>query len=92
MPENSIEEYTLIWVVKTHIIACGVIKTLPNNHSSHVGYDTRPLVYDTRPVDLENSYWNRMEQKSARIVLFHLLMLVGPNRSQHFGRSLKRQI
>ena len=49
-------EYTLIWVGKTQITACGVIKTTPNIHPSHVGWDTRPPVWDPRPVDLENSY------------------------------------
>ena len=35
---KSIGEYTHIWSGKnTHIIACGVIKTTPNNHPSHVG-------------------------------------------------------
>ena len=52
--------------VKTHITACGVIKTTPNNLPNHVGCDTRPLVCDTRPVDLENLYWINMEKKPGR--------------------------
>ena len=55
------------WVVKTHIIACGVIKTTLNNHPSHVGWDTRPQFRDTRPVDLENSYWINI---AKNIVIF----------------------
>ena len=59
--------------VKTHIIACGVIKTTPNNYTSHVGCDTSAEVCNTGAVDLENWYWNSMEPKSPSIPSFHLL-------------------
>ena len=42
-------------MVKTHLAACGVIKTTPNNHQSHVGWDTSAQDWDTSAVDLENS-------------------------------------
>ena len=40
-------------MVKTHITACGVDKTIPNNHPSHVSCDNRPQACDTGPFDLE---------------------------------------
>ena len=40
--------------------ACGVVKTISNNHPSHAGCDTRPQACDTGPVDLEKSYWINM--------------------------------
>ena len=56
MPEIAWEIYTDRGAVKTHITACGVIKTTSNNHPGHVGWDTKPPVWDTRPVDLEKTY------------------------------------
>ena len=43
-------------MVKTHMDACGVIKTTPNNLPSHVGCDTGAQDCDTGAVDHENSY------------------------------------
>ena len=51
---------------KPHIIA--------NNNPSHVVYDTRPQLHDTRPVDLENSYWKSMESSLPSILLLPLLV------------------
>ena len=62
-------------MVKTHMAACGVIKTTPNNHQSHVGYDTKPHVHDTRPVDLENLHWNSTGDLLPRTVTIPLLLL-----------------
>ena len=59
------------------MVACGVIKTTSNNHQSHVGYDTRPHVHDTRPVDLEKTCWNSMEADCFRKVVYILLMVHG---------------
>ena len=63
MPEIASGNILIYGAVKTHIIACGVIKTTPNNHPSHVGYDTETHKHDTGPVDLENSYWNNTDRK-----------------------------
>ena len=38
--------------VQTHITVCGVVETIPNNHPSHVAYDTSAQVPDTGAVDL----------------------------------------
>ena len=61
MPEIAYGNIPRYGAVKTHITACGEIKTTPNNHPSHVGWDTSTEVCDTSPVDLENSYWINME-------------------------------
>ena len=63
---NSIGNIPWYGTVKTHIIACGVVKTTPNNHPSHVGCDTSAQVCDTSAVDLENSYWNSMGRKALK--------------------------
>ena len=59
--------------MKTHIIACGVIKTTPNNHPSHVVCYTSAQVCDTSAVDLENLHWNNMKSVCPRTRLFTLL-------------------
>ena len=68
--------------VKTHITACGVDETIPNNHPSHVIWDTGAQVCDTGAqvcdtgeVDIENSYWNNMKWKSPSSLVFVLLMV-----------------
>ena len=76
MPEIAWGIYTDRGAVKTHMTACGVIKTIPNNHPGHVGYDTRPQVPDTRPVDLEKTYWNSMEADWRNCL--NMLLLIKP--------------
>ena len=56
IPEIALWNIQRYGAVKTHIIACGVIKTTPNNLPKHVAYDTSTQVFDTSTVDLENSY------------------------------------
>ena len=63
-------------VVKSHLAACGVVKTNANNHPSHVAYDTKTQANDTGTVDLEHSYWNSMEAILPRTLGFTLLVLI----------------
>ena len=60
-------------VGKNHIHACGVIKTTPNNHPSHVGCDTSTQVSDTNAVDLEKTCWNYMGADWRSFGLYILL-------------------
>ena len=73
MPEIAKRNIPRSEAVKTHIIACGVDKTISNNHPSHVGCDTKTLGCDTGTVDLENSYWNSMERKPGHTDTYLLL-------------------
>ena len=59
---NGVTPLSIHWygVVKAHVIACSVIKTIPNNHPSGAAYDTETQKHDIGTVDLENSYWNSM--------------------------------
>ena len=74
--ENSPSEYTLnIGCKKNHITACGVLKTTPNIHPSHVGWDTSAQILDTSAVAPENSYWESIESSRPSSLDFYLLML-----------------
>ena len=74
MPIIALGNIPISRVVKTYIIACGVIKTTLNNHPSHVGYDTSTQVPDTSPVDQENSHWINMAKKPGHYTYLLLLM------------------
>ena len=67
MPEIAYGNILISVAVKTHIIASGVVKTIPNNHPSHVRCDTSAEVCDTGAVDLENSYRNCMVRISPEM-------------------------
>jgi len=69
MPEITQGNIPRYRAVKPHITACDVIKTTPNNHPSHVGYDTETHKHDTKTVDLEKTCWNYMGKKVLDIRL-----------------------
>ena len=69
MPDITLGNTHKSGVIKPHLVACGVIKTIPNNHTSHVTYDTKTRAYDTGTVDLEKSYWNKWEEYIVKQVI-----------------------
>ena len=56
------------------MVACGVVKTIPNNHPCHVAYDTSAQLHDTSAVDLEKTYWKSTGGKYCRSLVLILLM------------------
>ena len=75
MPEIALGNIPISRVVKTHITACGVDKTVLNNHPIHVSCDTRPQACDTGPVDLEKTCWINTGDKWPESGVLYLLAL-----------------
>ena len=73
MPEIALGNILISRVVKTHIAAGGVDKTIPNNHPSHVAYDTGTHKLDTGTVDLEKTCWNSTDRKWPVAGVLYLL-------------------
>ena len=75
MHEIAYRDIPISRVVKTHITACSVDKTIPNNHPSHVACDTSAQACDTGAVDLEKTCWINMAGKSDVALLLYLLIV-----------------